>query len=239
MGRGIVSAFLVVIVTTAFSELVVPIDIGPVTVLTGGSVAGHQDGLLSTATYSMPHQVLVSPFDDGVVFVADNSNGVVRRIDLALSTVATFLGTGKQYDDPLASPVGLLTDPNDDRYLFVACLVGIRRADIEGATSSTFSGTMEGYAEGSASSARFRRVQGMVVQSTTLNLIVTDTQNHRIRASTASTDLLHSWPEVELEAGLTGLRRARPSITPWASCSTVKVPLKSWCRITIISASAP
>jgi hypothetical protein len=188
MGSGFVAILLVVIVATAKAELVVAIDIGPVTVLAGRSASGLQDGLLSNATFNIPHQMLVSPFDDSVVFVADMGNGVVRRIDLMQSTVATWVGSGSQSDAPgtgtsagLAVPECLLTDPNNDRYLFVGCSAGIRRVEIETARVETFTGVGVGYAEGTASTAKFRQVQMMVVQSNTLDLLVTDLTNHRVR----------------------------------------------------------
>jgi hypothetical protein len=187
MGRG-VTILLVIVINTAYAELVVPIDIGPVAVLTGSQTGGARDGLLSNATFNAPRQMLVSPFDDSFIFVADNSNNLVRRIDLTQATVITWLGSGAQIDAPgtgtgagLAIPYGLLVDPNDERFLFLGCLVGIRRVDMESAQVSTFTGIGEGYVEGAASKARFRQVQGMVAQSNTLNLIVTDQVNYRIR----------------------------------------------------------
>jgi hypothetical protein len=172
---------------SATSTAEISTNIGPARVLCGASASGNQNGAFTASRFTSPHQMLVSPFDDSILFVAD-FNHVVRKADLNASTVSSWLGRGSATDAPgtgtsagIKYPAGFVSDPNDVRFLFIAAFHGIRRVEIETAVMTVFSGIGEGYVEGSATLARFRQAQSMAVQSDTLSLIVTDWRNHLIR----------------------------------------------------------
>ena len=66
---------------------------GNVSQVIGGSAAGFVDGSAAEAQFNQPQGV--TPYGD-YVFVADNENHAVRRIDLRDGSVTTVAGTGEQ-----------------------------------------------------------------------------------------------------------------------------------------------
>ncbi len=66
---------------------------GNVDQVIGGSAAGFRDGAAAAAQFNQPQGVVVH---DGQIFVADNENHAVRRIDLSDGSVSTIAGTGEQ-----------------------------------------------------------------------------------------------------------------------------------------------
>ncbi len=66
---------------------------GNVSQVVGGSEAGFRDGSADVAQFNQPQGVEVY---GNFVFVADNENHAVRRIDLRDGSVATIAGTGEQ-----------------------------------------------------------------------------------------------------------------------------------------------
>ncbi len=66
---------------------------GNVSQVIGGSAAGFVDGSAAEAQFNQPQGV--TPYGD-YVFVADNENHAIRRIDLRDGSVTTVAGTGEQ-----------------------------------------------------------------------------------------------------------------------------------------------
>ncbi|NIQ01978.1 MAG: hypothetical protein GWM98_17550, partial [Nitrospinaceae bacterium] len=66
--------------------------------------AGHQDGALEDATFFRPQGLC---YRDGVIWVADTENHLIRKIDLKEKFVSTVAGTGTQG--------GVLKDPGPAR----------------------------------------------------------------------------------------------------------------------------
>ena len=60
----------------------------------GGSGAGFEDGAAAdAATFNQPQGVAI---DGDAIYVADNENHAIRRIDLPTGAVSTIAGTGEQ-----------------------------------------------------------------------------------------------------------------------------------------------
>jgi thiol-disulfide isomerase/thioredoxin len=66
---------------------------GEVTQVIGGKGRGMQDGPVATATFHQPQGLALAGRD--TLFVADNLNNAVRRVDLAKGVVDTVAGTGE------------------------------------------------------------------------------------------------------------------------------------------------
>ena len=82
---------------------------GAVTTLAGSGASGSANGTGTAATFSTPTGVTVDA--QGIVYVADANNGVIRKITPA-GVVTNFTSSG------LAYPTGVVSDPNG--YIFIA-----------------------------------------------------------------------------------------------------------------------
>ena len=66
---------------------------GNVSLVVGGAGAGFEDGGASEAKFNQPQGVVI---DGNAIYVADNENHAIRRIDLPSGHVQTIAGTGEQ-----------------------------------------------------------------------------------------------------------------------------------------------
>ena len=82
------------VVSDSNNDRIIVADLnGNVSHVIGGDAAGFQDGSASEARFNQPQGVTVH---GDHVFVADNENHAIRRIDLRDDNVATIAGTGEQ-----------------------------------------------------------------------------------------------------------------------------------------------
>lgn len=116
---------------------------GQVTTIIGSGMGGYVDGPAATAKFSFPAAIAVS---NGYIYVADEGNERIRRINLADKTVSTFAGgtsTGFASTDGLGvnssfnKPSGMITDGT---YLYIADANLVRRVDLASAAVSTMVG---------------------------------------------------------------------------------------------------
>ena len=122
--------------------LVADLD-GNVSLVVGGAGNGFDDGTAQTATFNQPQGVAI---DGDTIYVADNENHAIRRIDLPSGAVTTIAGTGEQARQmPAGAPATMtqLSSPWDvavhDGELFIA-MAGIHQLwsmDIESGASAT------------------------------------------------------------------------------------------------------
>lgn len=66
---------------------------GNVSLVVGGAGAGFEDGPAASAKFNQPQGVAI---DGDAIYVADNENHAIRRIDLPSGNVHTIAGTGEQ-----------------------------------------------------------------------------------------------------------------------------------------------
>jgi len=82
------------VVSDSNNDRIIVADLdGNVSQVIGGSAAGFRDGSAAEAQFNQPQGVTVH---DGHIFVADNENHAIRRIDLRDGDVSTIAGTGEQ-----------------------------------------------------------------------------------------------------------------------------------------------
>lgn len=148
-------------------------------------LSGNADGRGENARFLSPRAVAAAP--EGIVFVADTGNGLIRRIS-ADGTVTTIAGTPSvagTFEGPaatvrFANPTGVI---HHRGLLFVADggSHSIRTIDAQGSVG-TFAGAngQPGFANGTGTSARFAAPGGLAIDPAG-NLFVADTGNHAIR----------------------------------------------------------
>ena len=148
-----------------------------------GSTTGHHDGQGAAARFSFPKGVACCP--DGGALVVDGHR--IRTVS-AGGAVATFAGSetrGSQDGQGTAArfdhPNQIARDADGNSYIANAGNNLIRKVT-PGGLVSTFAGTgEEGDKDGHCSEATFNSPTGVAVSPTTGNIIVADSNNHRIR----------------------------------------------------------
>ncbi|HXB41139.1 MAG TPA: T9SS type A sorting domain-containing protein [Bacteroidia bacterium] len=158
---------------------------GQVTTVAGNGVPGYQDGPCSTARFHFPEGVF---YKNHFLYVGDNLNNVIRKIDLINNIVSTIAGSGIQgYSDGPANqaqfyqPKYLIVDNNNN--IFVAdyenhCIRKISNGQV---TTIAGVGGVPGYQNGPGNSALFYRTADLCMDTTTGNIYVTDIMNNVIR----------------------------------------------------------
>jgi hypothetical protein len=156
-----------------------------VTTIAGNGVAGYQDGATTTAKFNYPEGVF---YKNGFLYVGDNVNNVIRKIDLANNTVSTIAGSGAQgYQDGASTqaqfnqPKYLIVDANNT--VFVADYENhcIRKISTSGQVSTIAGvGGVSGFVNGPGSSAKFYRPADLCMDATG-NIYVTDIMNNVVR----------------------------------------------------------
>jgi sugar lactone lactonase YvrE len=159
---------------------------GLVSTLTGSAgVSGSTDGLLAAALFNTPYGILT---DGTSLFVADTGNSTIRKIDIALGTVTTFVGTAgtSGSTDGIGAaaffnhPGGITTDGT---ILYVADSGNstIRAVVISSGAVKTLAGIAgtSGSVDAAGVAARFYHPVGITSYGSIL--YVTDTLNSTIR----------------------------------------------------------
>ncbi len=161
---------------------------GVISTIAGGSSAGFNgDGDALRALLSFPYGVHAGP--DGLLYVVDSGNQLVRRIDAAgvLTTIAGTGGRGYAGDGGPAT-AGLLNDPVsvavDGGNVYVADYTNnrVRRISASGFLSTAAgNGSFGATGDNSvASAATFRSPGGLAIDPDR-NLYIADSFSHRIR----------------------------------------------------------
>jgi len=150
--------------------------------------APFRDGPGATALFNQPSSVAVAPTGD--LYVADSSNQVIRKIDLAgnVSTYAGSVGQPGNTDGPAQEarfffPVKLVSDASGSLYLTEGSRV--RRIDPGGGVSTLAGSRAQGmdaagYADGDRTTARLNDVSGLAALPDG-SLVLADTGNQRVR----------------------------------------------------------
>jgi hypothetical protein len=179
---------------------------GRVTLLTGGG-PGYIDGPLETALFRQPSRFAMD--DAGRdLYVVDQSNQRIRKIDMSTRMVSTIAGTGAQgfsgddgpaLDAELHFQAGSNPEPSGgiayaDNKLYIADTENnrIRRIDLATGIISTIAGTGEaGYAGdlGVAIDARLNRPRDLEIGPDG-RLYVADTDNGAVRAVDLATGII-------------------------------------------------
>jgi sugar lactone lactonase YvrE len=168
------------------------IDRFPAGAAIGSSSPGFVNGTFANAKFDQPAGVALYHPNAGtkILYVCDEFNHCVRKIDLIAGTVSTFAGSGVAgYADGAAGsalflyPTGVAVDSTGHVYVADTGNHCIRKVTVVAGVAvsvSTFAGANEaGQADGVAAIARFRSPLALALRSDG-TLFVADTGNHRI-----------------------------------------------------------
>ncbi len=166
----------------------VNIATGQTSLIAGSGAAGYADGIGATAKFNHPIGVAVSK-DGKTLYVADQFNDRIRKINLDTKAVTTFAGSGTRgYRDGIgltavfSLPANLemggdgnlyLSDTGAHRLRFINTTTGSVR-------TITGSGT-RGFQNGTRFTARFNDPKGLAVDNTGGKLYIADYFNDLIR----------------------------------------------------------
>jgi sugar lactone lactonase YvrE len=159
---------------------------GTVSTVAGTGVQGNKDGLLASATFSLPYGIVIDK--DGNIYVSDLGFDNIRKITPD-GMVSTFAGspTGRTGSDDgtdtsatFKDPLGLATDADGNIYVADAANNKIRKIT-PGGTVTTIAGTgAAGALNGSALSSTFNSPLSIAIDAGK-NLFVTEENNYDIR----------------------------------------------------------
>jgi sugar lactone lactonase YvrE len=184
-----------VVVADSEASTLRPIDAaGSVATLAGQSgKTGSVDGTQSFSLLNHPEAVAVAP--GGFTYVADSANQTIREYfptGDGIATFTPFLGTlagsagssgskdGQGAAARFDAPGGIAVMPDFTVFVSDTGANRIRRISVAGAVTSLTTSTVAGFADGSATGARFNGPTGLAVDSSG-NLFIADTENHIIR----------------------------------------------------------
>jgi gliding motility-associated-like protein len=160
---------------------------GTVTTLAGNGSIGSSDGIGSQASFFHPAGLAVDKA--GNVFVADEDNNTIRKITPA-GVVTTFAGSGNAgavdgigRAASLWFPCGIALDADENLYVAEYNNHIIRKISPAGVVTTFAGSTTAGFADGTASNARFRNPISVAVDPDG-NVYVADRLNQKIRKIT-------------------------------------------------------
>lgn len=164
------------------------LDRGSVTEFAGTGVDDLEEGNLLNASFASPTGL---SFQGNAVYVADQGNHRIRKIDLTTGDVTTVAGSGPgRYalgglvdgaiaDARFNGPMGVTVDSDGTIYVADTGNNAIRK--ISGDTVSTLAGGgNSGDAEGTGSAAKFNGPRSVAILDAT-NLLVADTSNNKLK----------------------------------------------------------
>ena len=159
------------------------ITTGVVTTVAGTGSSGSANGTGTSASFNYPRGITT---DGTILYVADNSNHLIRKIVISTGAVTTLAGTGSSGSANGTGTSASFNAPEgitkDETILYVADTSNnlIRKIVISTGVVTTVAGTgSSGSANGTGTSASFSSPYGITTDGT--NLYVADMSNHLIR----------------------------------------------------------
>ncbi|MDX2128144.1 MAG: NHL repeat-containing protein [Chloroherpetonaceae bacterium] len=153
----------------------------------GNGTLGFVNGAVENASFNNPYGITIG--NDGVIYVSDNGNHVIRKI-LPTGVVQTLSGngsSGSQNGLPdstrFNSPIRLAVDSLGNVYVADFNNNVIRKVTPDGVSSVYAGSGVAGFADGDSTQAQFYSPAGICL-APGLILYVTDFNGHRVRKIT-------------------------------------------------------
>mmetsp|Transcript_58033 Transcript_58033/g.129510 ORF Transcript_58033/g.129510 Transcript_58033/m.129510 type:complete len:538 (-) Transcript_58033:66-1679(-) len=149
----------------------------------GTGYAGFSDGPCKDACFNDPKDVAID--SQGDIIVADTSNHRIRKISQGVVSTLAGSGTagfqdGSGEEANFADPESVAIDALGNIYVADTNNHSIRKITPEGEVTTLAGMGVEGYVDGPGVQAKFHCPEGVAVDGDG-NVIVADTENHRIR----------------------------------------------------------
>lgn len=195
------------IADTGHNRIVVADLEGNLIEIIGSGRAGRADGDFGTANFYRPQGLAI---DGDMLYVADTSNQLIRRVDLATKKVETVAGNGFQGRDASggrSAATTMLNSPWDllivGRQLFIA-MAGNHQIWVlylDHKLIGPFVGTgAEGRKDGPFETATFAQPSGLAYDG--INLYVADPESNRIRALDLKAKTVKTLPNTDVDPEL-------------------------------------
>jgi sugar lactone lactonase YvrE len=168
-----------------------------VTTLAGSGTQGTNNGNGTSASFNNPSALAYG--SNGILYVGDWGNSLIRAITISNAAVTSFAGSGIEgfVDGPAASaafngPANITIDKQGDIFVADEENNAIREVTAAG-NVVTIAGTgVQGYQDGPAASAMFWHPEGIAVDASG-NLYVADGPNNVIRKITVATAIVSTY----------------------------------------------
>ncbi len=151
------------------------------------STEGYADGLGTTAQFFHPSDVCMD--SNGYLYVVDELNHKIRKIDLSTNTVTTFAGSTQGYLNGLGTnakfndPHRICIDSNNNLYVSEWQGNRIRKITPTGQVTNLAGSGVAGFADGVGTNAKFYAPRGLCVDNQN-NIYVADQVNFKVRKIT-------------------------------------------------------
>ncbi len=159
-----------------------------VTTASGIGIVGFTDGAVTTARYSFPLDVALTPDESGLV-VADFGNNRIRLFDIVTGDVSTVAGSGFEgtaSGGPLVAqfrgPIGVTVGSDGTVYVTDNASNTIRKVSPEGNTTTLAGGgSRSKFKDGIGPDANFKDPRGILFDPSIGSVVVSDQGHQRLR----------------------------------------------------------
>ncbi len=155
-----------------------------------GSTQGDADGAGTAAKFNRPTAIAADSAGT-YLYVCDTNNNKIKRIQISNANVTNFAGTGTAgYKDGAATSAAQFNSPSGITYfksgatelLYISDTQNYNIRVIVGGQVYTFAGTNTyGFADGQGYLTKFNTPMHLFIAPDGKNILVADSQNHRIR----------------------------------------------------------
>jgi sugar lactone lactonase YvrE len=185
---------------------------GNISVLAGNGYYGYSGDAGSGVNAELGYPMSLALDNAGNLFIADNSNATVRKVNLSSGVISTYAGSPAAIAAGDGGPAtaanlhfigGLAVDASNNLYIADGSFSTIRQVNASSGIITTIAGTGSyGYSGdgGAAISAQFRSVSGLGLDPSG-NLYIADAGNELVRKITATNGVLSTVSIVSTVAG--------------------------------------
>tara|TARA_Y100000389_G_scaffold204348_1_gene256374 strand:+ start:12833 stop:14503 length:1671 start_codon:yes stop_codon:yes gene_type:complete len=219
---------------------------GYVTTLTGNGNKGFANGVLKAARFNQPESVQIDK--RGMIYVADSQNHCIRLVNTKDNVVCTLCGNpgkngfvdGFYTEACFNGPCSLDFDLNED--LIVAdcgndCVRKVSMADGRVTTIAGAPSTDEdSYFDGIGIEARFNSPNSVVVDGSN-NILVADSDNHKIRKISGDGALVTTLPPLIHKTGRSFTMRSPVQLAINDQGQLWVTTFEDWANLIVVEAS--